>query len=121
MGLNLPSSISVAEEEFPTPKSSSRAPRWYGIPLRVALITFVGTLLVFAVTLLIAIIATAIASAIRGIHPDMRIAYRMIAFPTAALAGVIILIASVVMEIRHYLKARDLSAENFDFGKPSKD
>lgn len=111
MGLNLPSSISVAEEEFPDPKPRARSPRWYGIPLRVFLITFVGTLLIFAASLLIAIIATAIASAIRGIHPDMRIAYRMIAFPIAAFAGAIILVVAIVTEVRHFRKARALRAD----------
>ena len=108
MGLNLPSSISVAEEEFPTRKPVARSPHWYWIPLRVFLITFVGTLLVFAVSLLIAIIATAIASAVRGIHPDMRIAYRMIAFPTAVIAGAVIFVVAIVTEVRHYRKARAL-------------
>ncbi len=106
MGLNLPSSISVAEEEFPTRKPPARSPHWYWIPLRVFLITFVGTLLVFAVSLLIAIIATAIASAVRGIHPDMRIAYRTIAFPTAAIAGAVIFVVAIVTEVRHYRKTR---------------
>lgn len=91
--------------------SPARSPRWYGIPLRVFLITFVGTLLVFAVSLLIAIIATAIASAVRGIHPDMRIAYRMIAFPTAAIAGVVIFVVAVITEVRHYRKTRALSSD----------
>ena len=106
MGLNLPSSISVAEEEFPTRNSPARSPRWYGIPVRIFLITFVGTLLVFAVSLLLAIIGTVIASALRGIHPDMRIAYRLIALPMAGFAGTMIFIGSLVMEVRHYLKAK---------------
>ena len=108
MGLNLPSSISVAEEEFPTRNSPARSPRWYGIPIRIVVITFIGTLLVFALGLLLAIIGTMIASAIRGIPPDMRIAYRLIALPMAACAGVMIFIGSVVMEIRHYLKAKSI-------------
>lgn len=108
MGLNLPSSISVAEEEFPTRNSPARSPRWYGIPLRVLLITLLGTLLVFAVGLLLAIIGTVIASALRGVHPDMRIAYRIIALPMAVIAGAIVFIGSLVMEVRHYLKAKAL-------------
>lgn len=67
----------------------------------------------FAVSLFIAIIATEIASAIRGIHPDMRIAYRTIAFPVAAFSGVLIFSGSLVIEVRHYLKARKLSADDF--------
>ena len=108
MGLNLPSSISVAEEEFPTPNSLARFPRWYGIPLRVLLITLIGTLLVFAVSLLLAIIGTVIASALRSTHPDMRIAYRMIALPIAAVTGAVVFLSSFVMEVRHYLKTKTL-------------
>jgi uncharacterized BrkB/YihY/UPF0761 family membrane protein len=86
--------------------SPTRSPRWYGIPIRVFLITFIGTLLVFAVSLLLAILGTVIASAVQGIHPDMRIAYRLIALPMAVFVGVMIFISSVVMEVRHYLDAR---------------
>jgi uncharacterized BrkB/YihY/UPF0761 family membrane protein len=93
-------------QDSPTP-----APRWYGIPIRVLLITFIGTLLVFAISLLLAIVGTVIASAVRGIHPDMRVAYRLIALPIAGFAGLMIFIGSVVMEVRHYRKARDFSAD----------
>jgi len=89
---------------------SSHAPRWYGIPVRVLLATFIGTLLCFAVSLLLGILGTVIASAMRGIHPDMRIAYRMIAIPVAFVAGTIILVLSSRMEIRHYRQAKTLSA-----------
>lgn len=89
---------------------SSRSPRWYGIPVRVALVTFIGTLLCFAVVLLLAIAGTAIASALRGVHPDMRIAYRYIAIPMALVAGGMILIFSISLEIRHYRQMKTLSA-----------
>jgi uncharacterized BrkB/YihY/UPF0761 family membrane protein len=89
---------------------ASRSPRWYGIPVRVALMTFIGTLLCFSVTLLLAIAGTAIASALRGIHPDMRIAYRYIAIPMALVAGGIILIFSISLEVRHYRQMKTLSA-----------
>jgi len=89
---------------------SSRSPRWYGVPVRILLVTFVGTLLSFAVTLLISLIGTAAAAAIRGVHPDMRIAYRHFAVPLAVVEGCIILISATVMEIRHYHRARALSA-----------
>jgi hypothetical protein len=91
-------------------KVQSRSPRWYGIPIRVFLVTFIGALLCFAVSLLLAIIGIAIVSALRGMHPDMRIAYRAIAMPIAVVAGAIILVLSLVMEIRHYRQARALSA-----------
>ena len=89
---------------------ASRSPRWYGIPVRVLLATFIGTLLCFAVSLLLGILGTVLVSALRGIHPDMRIAYRLIAIPTALVAGAIIFALSIVMEVRHYRQARTLSA-----------
>jgi uncharacterized membrane protein len=91
-------------------KSQTRSPRWYGIPLRVFVMTFIGTLAVFAVSLLLAIIGTAIASSVRGVHPDMRIAYRMIALPMAVVAGVIIFVLSTAMEVRHYRQMKALAS-----------
>jgi hypothetical protein len=89
---------------------SSRSPRWYGIVVRVFLVTFIGTLLCFAVGLLVAILGTVIVSALRGVHPDMRIAYRLIALPMALVAGGIIFVLALVMEIRHYRQSKTLSA-----------
>jgi len=51
-----------------------------------------------------------IVSALRRIHPDMRIAYRQIALPMAMVAGAIIFLLSLVMEIRHYRQVKALSA-----------
>jgi hypothetical protein len=89
---------------------ASRPPRWYGIPVRVFLVTFIGTLLSFAVTLLLAIIGTVVAASLRGVHPDMRIAYRHIALPLALVAGCIIFLLALLTEIRHYRQARTLTA-----------
>ena len=72
--------------------------------------TFVGTLLCFAVSLLFAILGAVIVAAVRGVHPDMRIAYRAIALPIGLVAGTIILVLALVMEIRHYRQSRTLSA-----------
>jgi hypothetical protein len=90
--------------------AASRAPRWYTIPVRVALVTFIGTLLCFAISLFLAIFGTLIVSALRGVHPDMRIAYRHIALPMAMIAGGIIVVLTTVMEIRRYLQAKTLAA-----------
>ena len=87
-----------------------RSPRWFGIVVRVGVVTFVGTLLCFAVSLLLAILGTVTVSALRGVHPDMRIAYRVIALPSALVAGSIIFVLSLVMEIRHYRQSKTLSA-----------
>jgi hypothetical protein len=89
---------------------ASRSPHWYGIVVRVCVVTFVGTLLCFAVSLLFAILGTVIVSALRGVHPDMRIAYRQIALPMALVAGGVIFVLALVMEIRHYRQTKTLSA-----------
>jgi hypothetical protein len=87
-----------------------RSPRWYTIPVRVCLLTFIVTLLCFAVSLLLAILGTVIVAALRGVHPDMRIAYRQIALPMAMVAGTIVFVLALVTEIRHYRQAKTLSA-----------
>ena len=74
------------------------------------LATFIGTLICFAVSLLIGILGMVVVSALRRIHPDMRIAYRQIALPMALVAGAIIFVLSLVMEIRHYRQVKALSA-----------
>jgi hypothetical protein len=76
----------------------------------VGLVTFIGTLLCFAVSLLLAILGTVLVGALRGVHPDMRIAYRQIALPVALVAGSIIFVLTLAMEIRHYRQAKTLSA-----------
>jgi len=92
------------------PAGASRSPRWYGVLVRVCLVTFIGTLLCFAVSLLLAILGTVIMAAVRGVHPDMRIAYRAIALPMALVAGSIIFVLALTMEIRHYRQSKTLSA-----------
>src|SRR4030088_1297507 len=89
---------------------TTRPPRWYGIPVRILLITFIGTLLCFAVSLLLGIIGTVVVSRIRGLHPDMTLAYRQFALPVALVAGAIIFVLVVVMEIRHRRQNKTLSA-----------
>jgi len=90
----------------PTP----RPPRWYAIPVRVLLVTFIGTLISFAVSLLVGIIGTVAVSALRGAHPNMTAAYREIALPAAAVAGSIIFVLVLAMEIRHYRQSKTLAA-----------
>ncbi len=91
-------------------KAKSRTPSWYGIPVRVALVTFLCTLITFAVSLLFAILGTVILGALRHVHPDMRVAYRLIAIPVALVAGSIVMILSLIMEIRHYRQWKALSS-----------
>jgi|ERR1022692_1449790 uncharacterized BrkB/YihY/UPF0761 family membrane protein len=90
----------------PTP----RPPRWYAIPVRVLLVTFIGTLISFAVSLLVGIVGTVIISALHHEHPNMTVAYRVVALPTAVIAGSIIFVLALAMEIRHYRQSRTLAA-----------
>ena len=88
----------------------ARVPRWYAIPFRVGILTFLGTLVSFAVSLLLGILAIVIHAALHKARPDMRVAYRHIALPVAMVAGGIILVATLVMEIRRYAQSKTLSA-----------
>jgi len=87
-----------------------RPPRWYAIPVRVLLLTFIGTLLSFAVSLLLGIIGTVVVSALRGVRPNMTVAYRQIALPAAAVAASIIFVLALITEIRHYRQSKTLAA-----------
>jgi hypothetical protein len=91
------------------PKSHARPPRWYAIPVRVLLVTFIGTLISFAVTLFLGIIGTGAFAALRGTRPNMTIAYRHIALPAAVVAGSIIFVLALGMEIRHYRQMKALA------------
>jgi uncharacterized BrkB/YihY/UPF0761 family membrane protein len=84
-------------------------PRWYMIPVRVLLVTFIGTLITFAVSLLLGILGTVIVSSLRHVPPDLPLAYRLIALPAAAVAGITIFALSLAMEIRHYRQSKILS------------
>ena len=79
------------------------------IPVRVLLVTFLLTLLVFAVSLLLGILGLVIAARLRGFHPNMTTAYRYIALPRAATVGAVVLIAATVIEIRHYRQTKALA------------
>ena len=88
----------------------SRPPRWYTIPTRVFLVTFIGTLIAFAASLLLGIVGIVILSALRHVNPNMTMAYRLIALPTAVVAGSIIFVLALAMEIRHYRQSKTLNA-----------
>ena len=74
------------------------------------MVTFIGTLIVFAVSLMIGIVGTVILSALHHVHPNMTIAYRVIAAPAALVAGSIVFVLALGMEIRHYRQSRSLAA-----------
>jgi hypothetical protein len=83
-------------------KTSSNGPRWIGIPVRVFAMTFLLTLLSFAVALLLSIMGTVVYSQMKHVAPNLAFAYRHIAFPCAVTVGAIVLVLSLVMEIRNY-------------------
>jgi hypothetical protein len=90
--------------------TTPRQPRWYAIPVRVLLITFIGTLISFSVSLLLGIIGTVVVSALRHVNPNMTVAYRLVALPAALVAGSIIFVLVLTMEIRHYRQSKTLAA-----------
>jgi len=93
-----------------TPRTGDRSPHWYGIPVRIFLLTFIGTLSAFAVSLFLAILGIMVVAALRGRRPDMTIAYWHIALPLALVAGGIIFLFATALEIRHYRQHKALRA-----------
>ena len=91
-----------------SPETMSRAPRWYFIPIRVLLVTTVVSLLSFAISLLLGICAVVLAAKLHHIHPDLRIAYRLIAAPAAGMVAAIVLVSASFMEVRHYRRLQVL-------------
>lgn len=84
-------------------------PRWYLIPVRVLLATFIVTLLSFAVSLFLGIIGTLLAAKLRHVpHPNLAIAYRHIALPVAAMVFAIVIVSATFMEVRHYRQLKTL-------------
>jgi uncharacterized membrane protein YbhN (UPF0104 family) len=88
---------------------SSKGPRWVTIPFRVIIVTFILTLLSFAVALLLSILGTIVYSQVQHVAPNLPFAYRHIAFPFAISVGTIVLILSLVMEVRHYRQRKVLA------------
>ena len=80
----------------------TRKPRLPGVFFRALLITFVLTLLAFAVTLLLAIIGLSLFGMVAGRRPDLADAYRYGAFPIAILVAVVVLIAAFANEFKRY-------------------
>lgn len=89
-------------------ETSVRKLRWYLIPVRIVLVTFVVTLLSFAVSLLLGIFGVILAAKMKGVHPNMTLAYRDVALPVGALVGTVVLVSATVMEVRHYRQSKAL-------------
>jgi uncharacterized membrane protein YfcA len=104
---------------MPSLEIPAHKPRWYMIPVRVLLVTFVVTLLSFAVSLLLGIGGTVLAARLRGAHPEMAFAYRQIAVPAAATVAAIVAVSATFMEVRHYRRARTLNQIEGQIGRAS--
>jgi hypothetical protein len=90
-------------------KTGSDGPRWIGIPARVFAMTFLLTVLSFAVALLLSIMGTVVYSQVKHVPPNLTFAYRHIAFPFAITVGVIVLVLALSMEIRNYRQRKTLA------------
>lgn len=95
--------------DLKTAAHKKRNPHWYGVPVRVLLLTLIGTLLALCVALLFSILGTIVTDKLRGVPPDMRVAYH-IAVPIALGVGVAILLIAAVNEIRQYRQSKALTA-----------
>ena len=77
--------------------------------MRIALITFLLTLLSFAVCLLLGILGLAISGSLRGALPNMALAYRHFAFPAAMGVAAVALISVSTVEIRRFRQMKALA------------
>lgn len=94
---------------MPVAETSIPKPRWYLIPIRVLAVTFLLTLLSFAISLLLSILGVVVAAAIHGIrHPNLTVAYRHVALPIAIAVGILVFVSATIMEIRHYRRMKTL-------------
>ena len=89
-------------------RASSERLRWIGIPVRAFAMTFLFTLLSFAVALLLSILGTMVYSQVKHVAPNLMFAYRHMAFPFAITVGAIVLVLSLGMEIRNYRQRKTL-------------
>lgn len=71
--------------------------------------TFLFTLLSFAVALLLSIMGTLVYSQVKHVAPNLAFAYRHIAFPFAIAVGAIVLVLLVLMEVRNYRRRKTLA------------
>ncbi|MGB9206274.1 MAG: hypothetical protein WCB94_20115 [Terriglobales bacterium] len=89
-------------------RTGSNGLRWIGIPARIFTMTFLFTLLSFAIALLLSILGTMVYSQVKHVAPNLTFAYRHIAFPFAITVGAIVLALSLGMEIRNYRQRKAL-------------
>jgi NADH:ubiquinone oxidoreductase subunit K len=89
-------------------RTNPRLLRWLSIPARVFAVTFLLTLLSFAVGLLLSILGAVVYSQVKHIAPNLPFAYRHVAFPFSITVGAIVLALSLAMVIRNYRQRKTL-------------
>jgi branched-subunit amino acid ABC-type transport system permease component len=89
-------------------KTNADGARWIGVPVRAVAMTFLLTVLSFAVALLLSILGAVVYSQVKHVAPNLTFAYRHVAFPVAIVAGAIVLVVSMGMEIRNYRRGKVL-------------
>ncbi|HXZ80936.1 MAG TPA: hypothetical protein VEG30_13485 [Terriglobales bacterium] len=82
------------------PRHKSKFQVGVAIALRVLIVTVLFTLASFALGLLLGIIGVVTVGAIRGVRPDMTVAYRFVAAPLAVCGSIVTFVAMLVYEIR---------------------
>lgn len=85
-------------------------PGWLWIPTRVLLLTLLLTLLSLVISLFLGIVGVLMVAWLRGAAPDMTIAYRYIAFPTAVVAGAVALVWTIKLEVRNHRQSQALAS-----------
>jgi hypothetical protein len=90
-------------------ESESSRPGWVGVPVRAFAVTFLLTLLSFAVALLVSILGTVVYSQVVHVAPNLPFAYRHIAFPFAITVGTVVLLVMLVVETRNYRQRKALA------------
>jgi thiamine transporter ThiT len=86
-----------------------RKPSLFLVPVRALLITFIVTLLSFAVSLLAGIIGFVVYTHTSGNRVSLALAYRIVAFPTAVVVAIVVLSVTLTMEIRRYRQDKALA------------
>ena len=77
--------------------------------MRVFAMTFLLTLLSFAVALLLSIVGAVVYSQMKHVAPNLAFAYSHVAFPFAVAVGAIVLVLSLAMEVRNYRQRKTLA------------
>ncbi len=83
-------------------QGSPKKPGWIGVGFRVLVVTFLLTLLSFAVSLLLGIAGVVVGAKLHGVAPDAAYAYRHVALPVAMIVAPMVLMVATVFEVKRH-------------------